>query len=172
MNLDPTLNFTMKTWFFGPTYSANTGIIKNIDVNLGVPGGGISSFDANPNNTDSVIRLNITPGQDANGNPLSTSTPLYTYNLANTTGVFYVTEKVYADSDKNDFAYVRTSNSSQLTSYNTSGTIDVGSVITGEQPGATAHVVSVSIAPGPSVDWNPISANSDWSFIVDIIENL
>lgn len=167
-----TLSFTMKTWFFGPTYSANTGIIKNIDVNLNIPGMGISVSDATANNTDSLVTLNIYPGQDANGVALSTSAPLYTYELANTSGEFYVTEKVYSESNTANFAYVRTSNSSQLTSYNASGTIDVGSIITGSQTGATANVISVSINPGPAVDWNTVSANSDWSFIVDIIENL
>lgn len=167
-----TLSFTMKTWFFGPTYSANSGIIKNIDVNLNIPGAGISAADGTPTNTDSMVTLNITPGQDANGNALSTSTPLYTYTLANTTGNFYVTEKVYANTDKSDFAYVRTSNSTQLTAYNSSGTIAVGSRITGEETGATANVVAVNIEPGPAVDWNTVAANSDWSFIVDIIENL
>lgn len=167
-----TLNFTMKTWFFGPTYSANTGIIKNIDVNLSVPNLGISVNDAYSNNTDSMITLNISPGQDANGNAQSTKTPLYTYGLANTSNSFYVTEKIYADSNTADFAYVRTSNSSYLTAYDIGGNIDVGSIITGTQTGTTALVTSVSVEPTPPVDWNTVSANSDWSFIVDIIENL
>ena len=167
-----TLNFTMKTWFFGPTYSANTGIIKNIDVNLATPAGGISIGDATGNNTDSLITLNIYPGQDANGVAIDTSSELYTYQLANTAGEFYVTERLHADSDKNNFAYVRTSNSTYITSYNVGGEIDVGSVLVGSQSGATANVVSVSVTPGPAVDWNTVTANSDWSFIVDIIENL
>jgi len=63
----------MKTWFFGPTYSANTGIIKNIDLSLNAPGIGITIADANANNTDSNVSIKITPGQDANGNAVSTS---------------------------------------------------------------------------------------------------
>lgn len=166
-----TLNFTMKTWFFGPTYNANTGIIKNIDVNMGVPSFGLSALDATANNTESLVRLNIYPGQDANGNPISTANPLYTYRLANTAGEFYVTEKTYADSNTGNFAYVRTSNSTYITAYDVGGTIDVGSTITGTQTGATANVISVSVDPGPTIDWNTIAANSNWGFIVDIIEN-
>ena len=167
-----TLSFTMKTWFFGPTYSANTGIIKNIDVNLNVPGLGINPADATQNNTDSMVRINITPGQDANGNAIETSSFLYNYELTNTTGDFYVTEKVYAGSNTNNYAYVRTSNTTHLTAYNTGGTIDVGSIITGSQTGTQAEVTAINIEPAAPVDWNTVTANSDWAFIVDIIENL
>lgn len=167
-----TLSFTMKTWFFGPTYSANTGIIKNIDLNMNVPGVGISSADATATNTDSMVQLNIYPGQDANGNSINTSSFLYTYGLANTSGEFYTTEKVYAGSNTNNYAYVRTSNSTYLTAYNIGGEIDVGSIITGSQTGTQAEVVSFNIEPATPVDWNSVSANSNWAFIVDIIENL
>jgi len=166
-----TLNFTMKTWFFGPTYSANTGIIKNIDINSNIPSFGISIGDANANNTDAVVRLNIYPGQDANGVAINTSSPLYTYRLQNSTGTFNITEKVFETSNKANFVYVQSSNSTYMTAYNVNGDLDAGSIVIGSNSGFTANIQSVSVNPGPAVDWNTVTANSDWSFITDIIEN-
>ena len=61
------LTFTMKGWFFGPTRSGDAKIIKEIDVNLAIPGLPITVDTANPTNTDPNINIQITPGQDANG---------------------------------------------------------------------------------------------------------
>ena len=167
-----TLTFTMKTWFFGPTYGANTGIIKNIDLSLNAPGIGITIADANANNTDSSVNINITPGQDANGNAVSTSSFLYTYGLANATGTFSIAEKVFANTDTSDFLYVKSSNTTQLTTYNVAGDVVVGSRLIGAETGFTANVISVSVTPGPLEDWNDIGKDSDWGFITDIIENI
>ncbi len=87
----------MKGYFFGPTNQANGSIIKEIDINLKAPGKGISVDNANSTNTDFLMNIDIKPGQDANGNPITyyEHTRLHTYTLANATGPFTPTEKVY-----------------------------------------------------------------------------
>lgn len=167
-----TLNFTMKGWFFGPTFSANTGIVKNIDANINVPPNGISTANATANNTSPAFTINVTPGQDANGNAINTSSFLYTYGITGATGDFYVTEKIFAGSNTNNYAYVKTANSTYITSLDHSGNIAIGSTITGEYTGQSATVSSIGISPGPPVPWNSIYANSQWGFIIDLIENL
>ena len=62
-----TLSFTMKGYFFGPTNTDTGNIIKEIDVNLKVPGKGIDVEFANSTNTDYTMNIDIRPGQYANG---------------------------------------------------------------------------------------------------------
>lgn len=57
-----TLNFTMKTWMFGPTIAGGKPI-HQIEVNL--------SNDSSFNSNTSLEHILVTPGQDANNNPVS-----------------------------------------------------------------------------------------------------
>jgi hypothetical protein len=62
-----TLNFSMKGWLFGPTKTTGGKIIKDIDTNIMIPPNGVLLDNANADNTDPVVNINITPGQYANG---------------------------------------------------------------------------------------------------------
>lgn len=157
-----TLNFTMKGWLFGPTSSTTSGIIRNIDINF-IPG---QFGESGP-----VSNLNITPGQNANGDPISTPPVLHTYGITPTLTPFYVTEQVVSTSNTNNFAYVQTSNTSVITAYDVGGNLSVGSTIKGLVTGLTANIVSVAVNPGPTIPANNVVANSDWGFIIDLHEN-
>ena len=61
-----TLNFTMKAYIFGPTRTGN--IVKQAEVNIKVPEGGVSVNEALPT-TPNTIEITITPGLTANGEP-------------------------------------------------------------------------------------------------------
>jgi len=66
-----TLNFTMKGWLFGPTKSNGGNIIKEIDLNFLIPPARVTVEDATRTNTSEIESLQITPGQTANGAPVS-----------------------------------------------------------------------------------------------------
>ena len=166
-----TLSFTMKGYFFGPTNQANGSIIKEIDVNLKVPGKGVSIDNANSTNTDYIMNIDIKPGQDANGNPVTyyDNTRLRTFRLSNSTGVFEPTEKVYVDG--RNFVYVASGNSTFMTTRNITGNIVNGSTLTGSNSGFTATITSITVTPQNSVNSLTIAANSEFGFIYDITEN-
>lgn len=163
-----TLKFTMKAYFFGPTYSTANGIIKDITINLTYPPANISVLEANPNNTDPSSTIHIVPGMFANGMATSASVHLYTYSLANTNGTFDLTEKVYVDAD--NYAYVCASNSTSFSTRNIHGQIANGDIVIGSDTGFTGTVVDTTISPPLSVSPDQIYANSDYGFIIDIID--
>jgi len=66
-----TLTFTMKGWIFGPTNRDESGIIKDVDVSFTIPGLGLTVCEANSTNSSTSTSFNVTPGQDANGTPVS-----------------------------------------------------------------------------------------------------
>ncbi len=117
------------------------------------------------------MNIDIKPGQDANGNPVTyyENTRLRTYTLAGATGVFEPTEKVYVDGS--NFVYVTSSNATVMTARNMTGTIANGSTLIGANTGVTATVTSVTVAPESSVNSLTIAANSEYGFIFDITEN-
>lgn len=166
-----TLSFTMKGYFFGPTYQANGSIIREIDVNVKVPGNGTSIENANSTNTNYLLNIDIKPGQNANGEPVTyyENTRLHTYTLSSATGVFSPTEKVYVDGD--NYVYVASSNSTVMTARNITGNITNGSVLTGVDSGYTATITNVTVTPEDSVNNHTIAANSDFGFIFDITES-
>ena len=166
-----TLSFTMKGYFFGPTQQANGLIIRDIDVNLRTPGEGISIENANSTNTNYILNVNIKPGQDANGNPVSyyDNTRLHSYTLSSATGVFDPAEKVYIDGS--NYIYVVSSNTSVVTARNITGNITNGSTLTGEDTGYTATITNINVTPQDSVNNLVIASNSEYGFIFDITEN-
>lgn len=167
-----TLSFTMKGYFFGPTNQANGTIIKEIDINLRTPGEGVTIENANSTNSTYVLNVDIRPGQNANGDPVSyyDNTRLHTYGLANSTGSFSPTEKVYVDGD--NFVYAASGNSSYLTARNITGALEVGDVVHGTATGYTATIANVSISPANTINTATIASNSDFGFIFDITENI
>lgn len=64
-----TLTFTMKGQLFGPVREA--GVIKEIDVNIAIPPSSVTVDEANTNNTETALNINIKPGLTANGQPTS-----------------------------------------------------------------------------------------------------
>ena len=64
-----TLSFTMKGQLFGPV--RDSGIIKEVDVNITVPPTGVSAQNANPINSPTSLNIDIRPGLTANGQPTS-----------------------------------------------------------------------------------------------------
>lgn len=66
-----TLDFTLKGWLFGPTRTA--GLIKDIDINFSIPPPDITVDTANATNSSNTTSIEITPGLDANGDPVSWS---------------------------------------------------------------------------------------------------
>lgn len=64
-----TLTFTMKGQLFGPVREA--GVIKEIDVNIAIPPSSVTVDEANTNNTETMLNINIKPGLTANGQPTS-----------------------------------------------------------------------------------------------------
>lgn len=64
-----TLQFTMQAWLFGPTHTGGK-IINQIDLNYHVPDIGLTISDAFGVFNDNTIEMKITPGADANSNPV------------------------------------------------------------------------------------------------------
>jgi hypothetical protein len=165
-----TLGFTMKGYLFGPTISANSSIIRDIDVNLRSVPFYLNSIDATPNTVAPSITIDIKPGQFANGDPTSAVNGLFTYGLTGATGPFYVTEQVYANS--NNYAYVSESNTTSFSARLIEGVLTPNTVITGGTTGYTATITSVTRKPEASVNNSIIAANSSYGFLIDFIENL
>ena len=157
-----TLNFTMKGWLFGPTSSTNSGIIRDIGINFG-----IGEFGVSPSET-----LRITPGQDGNGNAISQPPKLYSYGIIAANSNFYITEKLESISNTNNYAYIRTANSSYITAYDVGGTLSVGSRVRGSVTGLSANITSISTVPSTSIPPNDVIEENNWGFIVDLIENV
>ena len=166
-----TLTFTMKAWFFGPTVGANTGIIKNIDLNLATPRPGATAQETTPANWGSRLTVNITPGVDLSNNAISSSYDTYVYNINNVSGEFFVTERIEDTQDFNNFGYLQSANSTQLVTLQQSDTIEEGSTIRGLISNATANVVSIEIIPEVK-PWNSIQPGDDYGFIHDLMEYL
>ena len=166
-----TLTFTMKGYFFGPTIQ-NGGLIKEIDLNFRVPGQGLSVDAANSLNTFSTLNVDIKPGQNANGQPVSYTddTRLYTYTLSGAAGAFVPTERVTVNA--NNYLYVASSNTTSMSARRIIGNVANGSVVTGSTTGYTATITRVNVSPANSVNNLIITANSDFGFIYDITENL
>jgi hypothetical protein len=165
-----TLTFTMKAYFFGPTITALSGIIKNIDLNfISVPTATRIEI-ANSTNTDAIASVNIRPGMYANGQATSQSTHLYQYRLSNLSGNFNVLEKVYVNG--NNYAYLATSNSTVVSARRIVGDIKVNDVITGANSRASATVSNVSIIPALSVPVANIYSTNNYGIIVNFIDDL
>lgn len=164
-----TLTFTMKGWLFGPTKKTGPGtkVIKEIDVNLRIPPRNIEMDNANPNNTATLVDINITPGMFANGVATSAAQHDYTYGLANSSGSFITGELVAANSSA--YTYVVSSNSTHLVARNVHGNLTTNSVITGAFSGSVATINSISVSP-LSVSANSIGVDDDYGFIVDFME--
>lgn len=149
-----TLTFTMDAYLFQPPHSANTGIIKSIDINL---------YNLqNPVNIIPDEKVNVRVGQFANGAPTSVGIPLWEYSIANSTATFSPTEVI---NDGENIAYVASANSSFVTARNIKGMFLPNTVITSEY-GSQAEIVSITRRPPESVDYNIINANSTYGTIV------
>ncbi|NDB85017.1 MAG: hypothetical protein EB127_20295 [Alphaproteobacteria bacterium] len=155
-----TLNFTMKAWLFGPTSSTASGIIKDINLNFG-----IGNFGVQP-----TEEIRIRPGQNANGNPVSSPPTLYTYGISAANSNFYITERLESTTNTNNYAYIRTANSSYITAYDVGGTLTANSSVRGSISRLPATITSVTVTPSP-IPANNVIENSTWGFIVDLIEN-
>lgn len=148
-----TLTFTMDAYVFQPPRNANTGIIKNIDLNF------YASIEANT----ASETVNITPGQFANGMATSVSIPLWEYSIANTIGVFTPTEIVRHGSNSASVAF---SNSSYMSSRLIQGMFTANTQIVGES-GAAATIINITRVPEAPIDHNLVEANSAYGFIID-----
>lgn len=153
-----TLTFTMDAYLFQPPRNANTGIIKNIDLNF------YNTSDvasANSTNTFALTTANVVPGQFANGQPTSVSIPLWEYSIANTIGTFTPTEIVRFGGNTASVAFA---NSSYMSARNIEGNFVANTEIVGES-GAAATIINIVRVPTASIDYNSIEANSTYGFI-------
>lgn len=165
-----TLNFTLKGYFFGPTISANTGIIKEIDVNISIPPGNVLMEYATQNNSPAAVNIQIFPGQYSNGQPANSNNAIFGLSLANTVGSFIPTEKVYKDNA--NYVYVRESNSTFINTSALHGDIGIGNTVFGGTSGASAVITSISRTPVYDLkDYNTIQSNTDFGFIINLYEN-
>jgi len=155
-----TLNFTMKGWLFGPTSATTSGIIKDIGLNFGV-----GAFGVAPSET-----IHITPGQTANGIAVSAPPLLYTYGISAPNTNFYITERLQSTTNTNNYAYIRTANSSYITAYDVGGTLTVNTPVQGSISKLPATITSISVIP-LAIPANNVIENSDWGFIIDLNEN-
>ncbi len=64
-----TLSFTMKAQLFGPV--RDSGLIKEVDVNISIPPSNVSAANANSTNSPTTLNIDIRPGLTANGQPTS-----------------------------------------------------------------------------------------------------
>ena len=167
-----TLSFTMKGYFFGPTNTANGTIIREIDVNLRTPGEGVTIDNANSTNTNYILNIDIKPGQDIDGQPVTyyENSRLHSYTLADATGTFNPTEKVYLNG--NSFLYVAHANTTVITSRSVHGNVYNGGILTGVDTGYTATITDILVTPEASVNNLTIASNSEYGFIFDISENI
>lgn len=165
-----TLNFTLKGYFFGPSFSANTGIIKEIDANISIPPGNVLMEYATNNNSPSSVSLEIFPAQYANGQPAYSNNAVYEYRINNATGDFITTEKVFVDND--NYIYLKEGNTTYLKTSAIHGTISNTQFVYGEQSGSMAEITLINRIPTYSLaNTNIISANSEYGFIINLYEN-
>lgn len=168
-----TLTFTMKAWFFGPTISLDSGIIKDINLNFRNVSTNLNTFeDANANNSPANIKVRITPGVDLNDLPVNmTNGYKYTYSFSSSTAEFISTETVIDVSNINNYAQVKEANATNIVSINNSGTLDVGDEILGLLSGARATISNVDKTP-IVLPIEDVLLNSNYGFIYDILEDL
>ena len=165
-----TLNFTLKGYFFGPTISANTAIIKEIDVNISIPPGNVLMEYATQNNSPPSVSLEIFPGQYSNGQPANSNNAVFEYLLNGVAGTFIPTEKVYLDNA--NYVYVRESNSTYINTSTVHGLLQVGDTIFGENSGASGIIADITRNPVYDLkDHKTIQANTDYGFILNLYEN-
>lgn len=165
-----TLNFTIKGYFFGPSLSSNTGIIKEINTNISIPPGNILMEYANPNNSPSMVDLDIYPGQYANGSPANSNNAIFEYRINNMDGEFIQTEKILVNDD--NYMYLKEGNSTYLRTSAVFGNIANNEFIYGEQSGGAASITSVNRIPAYTlVNTHIIASNSDYGFIINLYEN-
>jgi hypothetical protein len=167
-----TLTFTMKAWFFGPTLTANTGIIKNIQMNFRNVATNLDVFeDANTTNSPTSLQVQISPGVDLNSFPVNmTNGYVYTYTLGSSNGLFIPTEKIINSANSNNYAYVKQANSTSIVSINNSNTLEANSQILGTISGTAATITEVNISP-EVLPWQDVLLDSNYGFIYDIYEN-
>ena len=165
-----TLNFTLKGYFFGPSISANTGIIKEIDTNISIPPGNVLMEYATQNNSPPSVSLEIFPAQYSNGQPANSNNAIFDYTLTGVAGEFIQTEKAYLDNQ--NFIYVRESNSTHIDTSTIHGTLAIGDLLTGENSGASGTISAISRKPVYDLkDHNTIQSNTDFGFIINLYEN-
>lgn len=165
-----TLNFTLKGYFFGPTISANTGIIKEIDTNISIPPGNVLMEYATQNNSPAQVNLEIFPAQYANGQPANSNSAIWEYALGGVAGEFIQTERVSLDNA--NFIYVRESNSTHINTSTVHGTLEVGDLITGQDSGASGTITEILRKPVYALkDSNLIQSNTEFGFIINLYEN-
>lgn len=164
-----TLTFTMKGYLFGPTKSTgpSTKFIKDIDVNLFNVPVEQAVDTANSTNSGLVATIGVEPGIYSNGTALSDSLNTWTYQLANSTGLYTTGERLTVNSSA--YTYVVTANSTAVQVRNVTGNITSNSTITGEYSGYTATINSISVAPSRGLS-NSIYYDDDYGFIIDFTE--
>jgi hypothetical protein len=165
-----TLNFTLKGYFFGPTISANTGIIKQINTNISIPPGNILMEYATQNNSPSQVDLDIFPAQYANGQPAYSNNAIFEYRINDLSGEFITTEKVAVDND--NFMYLKEGNTTHLKTSGVYGEISNNELIYGEESGASATITRINRIPTYNLaNTNVIASNSNYGFIINLYEN-
>jgi hypothetical protein len=164
-----TLTFTMKGYLFGPTKSTgpSTKFIKEIDVNLFNVPVEQDVDTANSTNSGLVATIGVEPGIYSNGTALSDSLNTWTYQLANSTGLYATGERLTVNSSA--YTYVVTANSTAVQVRNVTGNITSNSTITGEYSGYTATINSISVVPSRGLS-NSIYYDDDYGFIIDFTE--
>ena len=95
---------------------------------------------------------------------------LYTYGISAANTNFYVTEKLQSTTNTNNYAYIRTVNSSFITAYHVNGNLTIGSTVSGSITRLPATITSVNVRPSTIVA-NNVVESSNWGFIVDLNEN-
>lgn len=167
-----TLTFTMKAYFFGPTFSSIGQIIRDIDINFRTPPIGVSIDTANTTNTDTLINYNIVPSQTEDGDPLSyvEQNRLYTFAIEPGGDVFEPTT-VIGDIEGNKI-YVASSNTSSITARRIDGDITPGELFIDGVTGGSVVISSINVEPEDSISSSLIAANSDFGFITDITSDL
>lgn len=165
-----TLNFTIKGYFFGPTISASTGIIKEIDANISIPPGNVLMEYATQNNSPSQVNMQIFPAQYSNGQPAYSNNAIFEYALTGVTGQFIQTEKAYID-NKN-YIYVRQSNATHIDTSIINGSLAVGNTVRGQQSNAVGTISSIRRKPVYNLkNYDNIQYDSDYGFILNLYEN-
>jgi hypothetical protein len=165
-----TLNFTLKGYFFGPTISANTGIIKEINTNISIPPGNILMEYATQNNSPLSVSLDIFPAQYANGQPANSNNAIFEYALSGVVGDFIQTEKVYLDNA--NFIYMKDGNSTHINTSTVHGSLGIGNTIFGETSGASGTITNIARIPQYNLkNYNTIQSNTEFGFIINLYEN-
>ena len=169
-----TLNFTLKGYFFGPTISANTGIIKEINTNISIPPGNILMEYATQNNSPSQVDLDIFPAQYANGQPANGNNAIFVYRISRPIGQenfpIFPTEKVSVDND--NYFYVMAANSTYMSTSQVVGVVANGANVTSDITNLTGVVTFINRYPTYNLkNTNAIQSNTDFGFIINLYED-